>query len=181
MGSLLHITWGARILAHGWLSGYGQSYPIDTAWVTGCRRLLGSLPVHTRPGSPPEHTQLTLISWVASGAHPTHPTLPIQGWSPAIQEDFRGRGPASPGVCIDWQRIELQWPLISNRRSNLGGDGRCPRLADQRNGTMEKRLCSTLHSPRLLSHEGPGQTANFFVQRLTKTCTYCCIHSLPNK
>ena len=109
------------------------------------------------------------------------PPLPIQGWSPAIQEDFRGRGPASPGVCIDWQRIELQWPLISNRRSNLGGDGRCPRLADPRNGTMEKRLCTTLHSPRLLSHEGPGQTANFFVQRLTNTCTYCCIHSLPNK
>ena len=24
------------------------------------------------PGSPPAHTQLTLISWVASGAHPTH-------------------------------------------------------------------------------------------------------------
>ena len=78
---MLHITWGARILAHGWLSGYGQSYPIDTAWVTGCRRLLGSPPVHTRPGSPlahtrpgspPAHTQLTLISWVASGAHPTH-------------------------------------------------------------------------------------------------------------
>ena len=59
------IAWGACILAHGWLSGYGQSYPIDTAWVTGCRRLLGSPLVHTRPRSPPAHTQLTLISWAA--------------------------------------------------------------------------------------------------------------------
>ena len=47
------------------LSGYGQSYPIDTAWAMGCRRLLRSPTVHARPGSPPAHTQLTLISWVA--------------------------------------------------------------------------------------------------------------------
>ena len=97
MGSLLHITWGARILAHGWLSGYGQSYPIDTAWVTGCRRLLGSPPVHTVlgrlrrtpvlgrlrrtpnspwfPGSPPAHTQLMQLFQYKDGRPLTKKTF----------------------------------------------------------------------------------------------------------
>ena len=90
----------ALLLARVWLSGYGQSYPVDTAWVTGCifecRVTSGAHlpdwvasgthpPRCSFPGSPPAHTQLDvhflgclrrtpnlmLVSWVTSGSHPT--------------------------------------------------------------------------------------------------------------